>query len=289
MKPRPPRPRGALSPSPGGNTRLLPGPPAASPNPNQQRCFFSQDAFPRVEREGRCLCCFPWGLRGGAEAGSGGDTVALSQPGEASGPNGPGRAPLQSRLGPLALGLALPGIVAQTQRRGEALRMPPHTHTCKRDRRGCRPSPAGPCTPAPFRCFPEKRRISGGRPQAPTSLLAQVAALLVGRVPPPTSPGGCPLPPPVQGGPCPSLLRAPWEQADQGDGQAHACSPRFPPEHAVWAWSCPGPSAHTGAARPDRTGSPRKDAWGAPTPALSRGRTHLARPLEPWLCALGVG
>ena len=90
LKPSPPRPRGALSPSPGGNARLLPGPPAASPNPNQQRCFFSQDTFPGAEREGRCPCCFPWGLRRGVEGDSGGDTVALSQPGEASGSNGPG-------------------------------------------------------------------------------------------------------------------------------------------------------------------------------------------------------
>ena len=78
------------TPSPGGNARLLPGPPAASPNPNQQRCFFSQDTFPGAEREGRCPCCFPWGLRRGVEGDSGGDTVALSQPGEASGSNGPG-------------------------------------------------------------------------------------------------------------------------------------------------------------------------------------------------------
>ena len=119
----------------------------------------------------------------------------------APGPKGPSPPPSPTRTPGQRTGRCspFPGPCSPQNRspdteEGRGAEEAPLTLTPVNDRRGCRPSPAGPHTPNPFCCFPGKRRISGGRPQAPTSLLAQAAALLVGRVPPPTSTARVPAP-----------------------------------------------------------------------------------------------
>ena len=56
-------------------------------------------------------------------------------------PMAQGRAPLQSGLGPLPLGLALPGTLAQTQRRGRGVANAPLTLTPANERDGAAPPP----------------------------------------------------------------------------------------------------------------------------------------------------
>ena len=181
------------------------------------------------------------------------------------------RAPLQSGLGPLPLGLALPGTLAQTQRRGRGVEGAPLTLTPANERDGAAPPPHGP-------------RGERGRSQAadhehpPRSSLWRLHHWWAKSHLQPRQ-QGCLLPPPVQGGPCPSLPRAPREHGDRGDGQAHACSLRFLPERAVWAWSRLGPSAQTGALAPTGQGL---------QPSATDAPTSLG-PSSPWLCMLGVG
>lgn len=162
--------RGALSLT-RGDARLLPGPHTASPNPNQQRQVWSssQDVFPRAERRGWGVgwvsMLLPTGAQGARgvrrQRGLWGVTLlprhGLGRP---LVPMAQGRAPLQSGLGPLPLGLALPGTLAQTQRRGRGAEDAPLTLTPANETDGAAP-------PSHFAVFLETGRFQAADHEHP--------------------------------------------------------------------------------------------------------------------------
>lgn len=187
-------------------------------------------------------------------------------------PTAQGRVPLQSGLGPLPLGLALPGTLAQTPRRGRGAEDAPLTLTPAKEIDGAAPPPHSAV-------FLERGGFQAAdHEHPPRSSLWQLHRWWAESHLQPRQ-RGCPLPPLVQGGPCPSLPRAPWEHADQGDGQAHVCSLRFLPERAVCGPGHARGCRQTGALAPMGQGL-QPSAMDTPT---SLG------PSRPWLCVLGVG